>query len=348
MKCMVAAAGALLLGAEGASASEIIGYNGQELNYWAKSKAHARASLKKQVLAAIKPHEAAARASANDVHMMNVKHSHEAMFVETPSLDVVRAISALALPPSDGNNEHAAVLGEIKKLASKLAAKNDEALAKAQMPFLEESLSQLSLLLGKGKVDAPVQTKIDAMRAKMCEKNTSSASCKNFMKDYCDPGSDQKMDGDAGEHDHGKDDCKVFFEAQKAEEKKEEEKKEAPVAEESKEAVSDLVSDSNAGPADTPAVGNNLPSQGFRGSKVHHVNGETTTDDWRAEFGPRQRDTYYSICAKHPNNNWCVSHGYGGILRAAENEIKESDYFPLLVLALLTVLAFVGFVRLMA
>ena len=54
--------------------------------------------------------------------------------------------------------------------------------------------------------------------------------------------------------------------------------------------------------------------------------------------GPRQRDTYYSICAKHPNNDWCVSHGYGGILRAAEHEIKESDYFPLLVLALLTVL----------
>ena len=124
MKCMVAAAGAALLGAAGVSASsnKIIGYNGQELNYWAKNKAHARASLKKQVLAAIKPHSAAAQASANDVHMMNLKHSHEAMFIETPSLDVVRAISALALPPSDGNNEHAAVLGEIKKLASKLVS----------------------------------------------------------------------------------------------------------------------------------------------------------------------------------------------------------------------------------
>lgn len=355
MKCMRPLAAAALLGAAGVSASEIIGYNGQELNYWAKNKAHAQNQLKQQVLAAIKPHEAAkaakasaaagkadGKAKAGDVHMMNVQHSHEAMFVETPSLDVVRAISALALPPSE-STEHAAVLGEIQLLAKKLAAKNDEALAKAQMPFLEESLAQLSLLL-KGKVaDEPVANQIDDMRAKMCEKNTGSASCKAFMTDYCDPGKDGKMDGDAGEHSHGKDDCKNFFELQKAEEEKEEKQEEAQ-----KEEVSDLVADSNNGPAAEPAQGTNLPSQGFRGSKVHHVNGETSTDDWRSEFGPRQRDTYYSICAKHPNNDWCVSHGYGGILRAAEHEIKESDYFPLLVLALLTVLAFVGFVKIMA
>ena len=92
-----------------------------------------------------------------------------------------------------------------------------------------------------------------------------------------------KMDGDAGEHDHGKDDCKVFFDAQKELEKEEAKKEE--VAEESKEEVKDLVSDSNSGPAEQPAVGQNLPSQGFRGSKVHHVDGQTTTDDWRSEFG---------------------------------------------------------------
>ena len=130
-------AAAALLGAAGVSASEIIGYNGQELNYWAKNKAHAQNQLKQQVLAAIKPHEAATaakaaaaagkaaagkadgKAKAGDVHMMNVQHSHEAMFVETPSLDVVRAISALALPPSE-STEHAAVLGEIQLLAKKL------------------------------------------------------------------------------------------------------------------------------------------------------------------------------------------------------------------------------------
>merc|ERR1711974_204165 len=106
MKCMRPLAAAAPLGAAGASASEIIGYNGQELTYWAKNKAHAQASLKQKVLAVIKPHDAALKAAAGNVHMMNVKHSHEAMFVETPSLDVVRAISALALPPSE-SNEHA-------------------------------------------------------------------------------------------------------------------------------------------------------------------------------------------------------------------------------------------------
>jgi len=292
-----------------ANAAEIIGFNGQELTYWNKAQPH---GLKHDVLRAV--HPAA-------VHMINLKKD------ATPALDLVRGLVAVELP--QGESEHLEVLTEIQKLAKTLVAKNDEKLASKQLPFFEQNLAELSSLLNTEamKKDAsvkPVASKIDKMRSKMCEKNFKSKSCQDFMKEHCDPGKDMNMDGDKGEADHGSNNCDNFFDSANLEPKKE--MKEEPKKEESAEAK----------PLDA------LPSQGFEGKKIAHADGKTWTDDWRSEFGPRQRDTYASVCAQYPNNEWCHANGYSGMFKQMENNISEKDYLPLAILFILFVLAAMG------
>lgn len=52
-----------------------------------------------------------------------------------------------------------------------------------------------------------------------------------------------------------------------------------------------------------------LPSQGYWGKLVEHEDGETATEDWGSEFGPRSgHGSYGAICHKNPDNAWCRKH----------------------------------------
>jgi len=54
-----------------------------------------------------------------------------------------------------------------------------------------------------------------------------------------------------------------------------------------------------------------LQAQGFSGDLVVHEDGESITGDWGREFGPRaQHRDIRSICNDHPDNAWCLMHGY--------------------------------------
>jgi len=54
-----------------------------------------------------------------------------------------------------------------------------------------------------------------------------------------------------------------------------------------------------------------LQSQGYSGDLVAHEDQKTMTEDWGMEFGPRAgHRNIKAICDEHPDNEWCLLHGY--------------------------------------
>eukprot|EP00392_Amoebophrya_sp_AT5.2_P013311 g13429.t1 len=212
-------------------------------------------------------------------------------------------------------------LHEIVKVARELADSRDEELASATVPVLEDSLEKLQVLTATSAErakDPGAGDFIADMRAQVCaqKKDTEREKCQAFMDGYCARA--DKAGGAA---------CKAFMggeeeeETEEAEEAVEEEEPKKPdVVEEDEDLTKDGADD-----ASTPLIEEDegeqpkkpkgpppkeLPAQGFEGEGVAHIDGETQTDDWREEFGPGQPDTYSSVCAEHPDNEWCRLHGY--------------------------------------
>lgn len=71
-----------------------------------------------------------------------------------------------------------------------------------------------------------------------------------------------------------------------------------------------------------------LPDQGFSGPLKEHKDMDTSTKDWRREFGPKSgSQSYKEICAQYPKNEWCRLHGFFRTERVAQ-EIKSGAARP--------------------
>jgi len=65
-------------------------------------------------------------------------------------------------------------------------------------------------------------------------------------------------------------------------------------------------------------AGLGLPTHGYWGKLVEHVDGETSTEDWQLEFGPKAgHSSLGSICKEHPDNAWCRVQAYGRHFRSS-------------------------------
>jgi hypothetical protein len=80
-----------------------------------------------------------------------------------------------------------------------------------------------------------------------------------------------------------------------------------------------------AGPILGTKAGRPLQSQGYSGDLVAHEDGETMTDDWGREFGPKagHRDIK-TICKEHPDNEWCSLHGYNEEPKRSAASVKSA------------------------
>jgi len=193
------------------------------------------------------------------------------------------------------------VVLEMVHVAKEIVASGDEALAKASMQTFSDSLTRLTeVSKALRQQDPSTNSIVEDMRADVCgaDPELHEKECTHFMNDYC-----RDKSGNAS--------CEDFFE-----------KTDPEKAKKLKESAGGAKGDENNPDKEEPkddseqdaleaenAEGVPLPEQGFTGSRVTHVDGLTTTDDWRMEFGPAQQDTYESICAEHPDNQWCRSRG---------------------------------------
>ncbi len=196
-------------------------------------------------------------------------------------------------------SHHPAIL-EMVKVARELVKEEDEELARETVPTFEENLIKLQKIVHTN----PGANAIKDMRAKMCGANPGqhSSACEDFMKTYCA----ENADSDA---------CANFYG-----EPKKEKTTPAPAPEKKQPKKAKKAEQWPPKPSQQNVPG--LPSQGFDGDDVAHVDGETATDDWRREFGPGQADTYDSVCAKHPNNEWCRLNGYGGLYHGSSERVS--------------------------
>jgi len=192
---------------------------------------------------------------------------------------------------------------------------------KAFHDMMRELDEMESLLKLSGREEPKLMGAIDAMRAEMCAHQGYDSSqydeCVKFMEKVCNPGSDGLMDGDSGEYTTAKGYCKQFFpeEAPAGAPKPAPAPAPAPKAEEVKEAPAAAPAATPAAPAPAaaPAMERPLPEQGFEGPLVEHNDKKTATSDWRKEFGPQgPNHTYKSVCAEHPDNEWCIRNGHVG------------------------------------
>ncbi|CAD7957492.1 unnamed protein product [Amoebophrya sp. A120] len=268
-----------------------------------RSKNQAEANLQRRL------RQSSRHRTRKTFHNLVNNHHHRDAKAEpgaTPALDLMRHLSARDVL----DTQHPA-LHEIVKVAKEVAESHDEDLASATIPVIEESLDKLQALVAQ---DPGASDFISDMRAQVCaqKKDTEYDKCKTFMDSYCSTKGETAA-------------CKAFMGDDEEEEEEETttppppepETIEQPVPE-ADEGEADLVVDDQApGKAPTP-----LPEQGFEGENVAHIDGETQTDDWRHEFGPGQPDTYDSICAEHPGNEWCRMHGYGSPFHAGAFSAK--------------------------
>jgi hypothetical protein len=207
---------------------------------------------------------------------------------------------------------HHPALVEMVAVARELVKEEDEELARETLPTFNENLIKLQKMISASHVQATKMRKrvrvtskdpggaaakmIMDMRANVCAGNPElhADKCDDFMKQYC-------------AENAGSQACANFYGKPKEPEPVPTPPPTTPAPTEKPEAQKK--------PSQQQVPG--LPSQGFDGEEVAHVDGETATDDWRVEFGPGQPDTYDSVCSKHPNNEWCRLNGYGGLYKAA-------------------------------
>ncbi|CAD7956074.1 unnamed protein product [Amoebophrya sp. A25] len=250
----------------------------------------------------------------------------------SPALDLMWTLSR-----RDVLDTHHPALHEIVKVAGEIARSKDEALAKATVPVMQDSLSKLASLAALD--DPGASDFISDMRAQVCasKKDTERETCQSFMDEYCATRGDSAA-------------CKAFMGSDEEEEDegepiKEEENgdEEGADGDENDGAAEDQTGEAeNPGPKPSGDPTGDLPEQGFEGDMVNHVDGETQTDDWRREFGPGQPDTYASVCAEHPNNEWCRLHGYGGGFHAAAYRTSSALTTTMLIAGGGAFLLFVG------
>lgn len=212
---------------------------------------------------------------------------------------------------------HHPALVEMVVVARELVKEEDEELARETLPTFNENLIKLQQLVATSQLKShskfhkksrhhledpqgAAAKMISDMRANVCAGNPDlhADKCDAFMKQYC-------------AENAGSDACAAFYGKPK-EEKPKPTPKPAPVKKAEPKPVKK--------PSQQDVQG--LPSQGFDGEEVAHVDGETSTDDWRREFGPGQPDTYDSVCSKHPDNEWCRLNGYGGLYHGSSERLS--------------------------
>lgn len=289
---------ACLVGAVVAETDTIIGYNGKQTN-GVRHRHHPVVHSK-------------FRSSQTRLHAIRKPVFHHLInsrpLLLTPALDAMQSIATMFV---DEEVHHPAIV-EMVKVARELVREEDEELARQTLPTFNENLLKLSDLVmhhqlkstklssGKAEAEGPdgaAAKMIADMRANVCGGNPDlhQEKCADFMKQYCSENADSKA-------------CAAFYGNPEPETTPAPQPKAKPVAKPQSKKPSQQ---------DVPA----LPEQGFDGENVAHIDGETSTDDWRKEFGPGQPDTYDSICSKHPNSEWCRLNGYGGLYHGSAQDV---------------------------
>lgn len=225
-----------------------------------------------------------------------------------------------------------AVQQEIEQMARRAdrLAKTDEEGAKEVDEGLEDVEAALETRAG---ADAALAQEIRATRGALCAKagfkTHERADCLAFMRLACIPGTeaDQSQAAELLPVEV----CRHFFVDQTAGSSAWSGPAPAPGPEPySAQAPAGAPAQS---PEETPKEWfskelQSLPEQGLSSDdRIRHEDGETQTDDWLREFGPKAgHRSYRAICRDHPNNEWCRLHmKYDGDLPTGSSSSKSKS-----------------------